>query len=546
MAEEFLKKMSSETTSIPFEGEILKLFHELKVYQIELKMQNEEFLLAKNNAEVVMQKYTELYNNAPSGYFTFSSEGEIIDLNLRGAQILGKEHRSLKGSRFGFFVSDDTKPIFNLFLCKIFAGKTRESCEVALSIESSNLPLYVYMKGHISENGEQCHVTMVDITDRKHADEALRENERFLKETQAIARLGSYKLDFTFNRWSGSDILYDIFGIDTDYDRSLNGWASIFHPDWRKVMTDFFIQGLRSNRTKVNREFKIIRKIDKEERWVHGIGNFTFNDNNQPMTMIGTMQDITERKEAAEELKKKVDELTTINKELEKFAHANAELEQFAFIASHNLQQPLRTISNFVQIFKEDYSGVFDDKAHQYLHVVDDATRRMTVLLNSLLDFSRLGRNLNLTNVDCKKIIDDVITDLGELIITSNAGIEVADMPELNVYESEFRQLFQNLIVNAIKFRGKDTQPKIQINSEYLNEKWKFTVSDNGIGIAAKNFEKIFDIFQRLHTDAEYQGSGIGLAFCKKIVHLHKGEIWLESTIGQGTTFYFTIPNLTE
>jgi light-regulated signal transduction histidine kinase (bacteriophytochrome) len=130
------------------------------------------------------------------------------------------------------------------------------------------------------------------------------------------------------------------------------------------------------------------------------------------------------------------------------------------------------------------------------------------------------------------------------MVKDSKTTIEVGDMPVLNVCETEMRQVFQNLITNAIKFRKMDTEPKIQIRSEQIDEKWKFSVSDNGIGINSIHFERIFDIFQRLHTNDEYEGNGIGLANCKQIVELHKGQIGVESTLGQGTTFYFTLPNL--
>ena len=168
----------------------------------------------------------------------------------------------------------------------------------------------------------------------------------------------------------------------------------------------------------------------------------------------------------------------------------------------------------------------------------------MSILIKALLDFSRLGRNTKLAKVDCKKLIYDVIADLDTMIKTSNAAIEVTEMPRLNVYEIEIRQLFQNLISNAIKFRRKDTQLEIRISSEKINEKWKFSVSDNGIGIAPAHFERVFDIFQRLQTDGNYEGNGIGLANCKKIVQLHQGEIWVESNQAQGTIFHFTIPSL--
>lgn len=258
-----------------------------------------------------------------------------------------------------------------------------------------------------------------------------------------------------------------------------------------------------------------------------------------------------------EEKEKRAAELIIANKELQfqneekekraaELTMVNKELEQFAYIASHDLQGPLRTVSNYMQIFQEDYGEILDENAHKYLCSVNSAVERMRILIKSLLDFSRLGHNRKLTNVDCKDLIDDVIEDLQTTIKISNAVIKVSEMPKLNLYETEFRQLFQNLISNAIKFQKKDSQPKIQINSERMNGKWKFSIMDNGIGITSDNFVRIFDIFQRLHTREEFEGNGIGLANCKKIVHLHHGEIWVDSVAEQGSIFNFTVHDLKE
>jgi len=247
--------------------------------------------------------------------------------------------------------------------------------------------------------------------------------------------------------------------------------------------------------------------------------------------VLVSINDITERK-IQEATQKKHMELEI----------KNIELEQFAYIASHDLQEPLRTVSNYMKVFEEDYVGQLDEKARGYLNSVNNATKRMSILIKSLLDFSRLGRNSKLNHVDCKKLITEVLDDLEALIKKSNTIIEVKEMPKLNVYETELREVFQNLITNAIKFQKKDSQPKIQISSEKINDKWVFSVSDNGIGIDPSHFDRVFDIFKRLHSGEEqYKGNGIGLANCKKIVQMHKGEIWIESKIGIGTTFHFTI-----
>ncbi|HMJ67615.1 MAG TPA: ATP-binding protein [Cyclobacteriaceae bacterium] len=224
----------------------------------------------------------------------------------------------------------------------------------------------------------------------------------------------------------------------------------------------------------------------------------------------------------------------------------NHELEQFSYLASHDLQEPLRTVSNYMEVFEEDYLPLLDDKARQYLHSVNKATERMSILIKSLLAFSRLGHNKILVTVDCNKLIADVLADLTTMIEKSDADITVSPLPVLNLYEVEMRQVFQNLITNAIKFRKKNTRPTLDIRADLIKDSWRFSVSDNGIGIAANSFSRVFDIFQRLHTSDMYEGSGIGLANCKKIVQLHQGNIWIESTLGKGTTFYFTIPIVTK
>ncbi|MEO6547766.1 MAG: ATP-binding protein [Ferruginibacter sp.] len=222
----------------------------------------------------------------------------------------------------------------------------------------------------------------------------------------------------------------------------------------------------------------------------------------------------------------------------------NAELAQFAYVASHDLQEPLRTVSNYIQVLEEDHSDQLDANAKKHLSTIGLAIKRMSTLVKAFLNFSQLGRNKTLVNADCNKVVNDVIMDLENLITTSGTTIKVGELPWLNVYEIELRQLFQNLIVNAIKFKKKNVPCEIQVGCKHSVGKWQFHVSDNGIGIDPKFSEHIFYIFQRVHTTGEYEGYGIGLANCKKIVEQHGGDIWIESTPGLGSTFYFTILNL--
>lgn len=227
------------------------------------------------------------------------------------------------------------------------------------------------------------------------------------------------------------------------------------------------------------------------------------------------------------------------NKELER---KNKELEQFAYVASHDLQEPLQTTISFVELFQQQYKEKLDERGNKYLSYIVQASERMKILIIDLLEFSRIGSKKESQLIDCNIILNEVIDGLGESIITTGAKINAEALPVITGYQKEIKQLFQHLTYNAIKFRKKDIPPQLKIEARQNKDGWQFSFTDNGIGIASENNERIFIIFQRLHTRNQYQGSGIGLSHCKKIVELHKGKIWLDSEPGKGTTFYFTIP----
>jgi signal transduction histidine kinase len=219
----------------------------------------------------------------------------------------------------------------------------------------------------------------------------------------------------------------------------------------------------------------------------------------------------------------------------------NYELEQFAYIASHDLQEPLRTVSSFVDLLEQEHGGKLKGNASKYLYFILESTERMRNLISGLLEYSRIGREKIVEQVDCNEILTLVLDDLQTIIIEKKAIIESEKLPVLNAHPSELKQLFQNLISNALKFSREDTPPVINIFALKQENGWEFKIKDNGIGIEEKFFEKIFIIFQRLHNVHEYEGTGIGLAHCRKIVEMHDGKIWVESESNEGSTFYFTI-----
>ena len=246
-----------------------------------------------------------------------------------------------------------------------------------------------------------------------------------------------------------------------------------------------------------------------------------------------------EEQEAREEAEKSRHETELLYDQLKL---KNKELEQFAYVASHDLQEPLRTTSSFVALIQKQYMGQIDEKADKYLTFIADASNRMKVLIKDLLDFSRIGTKGQAEILDSNAILNNVLKDLSVATQEARANIQYENLPAIHGYPTEIKLLFQNLLINAIKFRKQNTIPNINIDAHRQNGHWKFGFKDNGIGIAKENQDRIFDIFQRLHSRTEYDGSGIGLSHCKKIVELHHGKIWVESTPGQGSVFYFTIP----
>ncbi len=244
-----------------------------------------------------------------------------------------------------------------------------------------------------------------------------------------------------------------------------------------------------------------------------------------------------ENKEVNNSLERKVRQRTV---EIES---KNKELEQFAYVASHDLQEPLRTISAFVELFQKEYRGHLEGNADKYLDYLSQASDRMKTLIKDLLDYSRIGKEKETMEVDCNKLLAEVLADLDKNIRESDARVKVGPLPIFRGYPTELKLLFQNLITNSIKFRHPERLPEIAIDARKEGPHWRFTVADNGIGIEDMFAERIFIIFQRLHNRTQYEGSGIGLAHCKKITELHGGKIWVESRPGMGSNFIFTISN---
>lgn len=241
---------------------------------------------------------------------------------------------------------------------------------------------------------------------------------------------------------------------------------------------------------------------------------------------------ITAQIEAETRLKKKIAEV-----------EENArEMEEITYIASHDLQEPLTTIKSMTEWLRQRYEPDLDEQGKKGVNFVIQSVSRMKVLIMDLMDFSRIGQDVMPNEkIDIRELLEDMISDLASAEGMSEAKVTVGEMPTINGYRTGLRLLFQNLISNSLKFRADNIQPAINIESKETETHWQFSVKDNGIGIEKKYLKEIFSIFQRLHSRDEYEGTGIGLAHCRKVIELHEGKIWVESKVGKGSTFYFTI-----
>ena len=325
---------------------------------------------------------------------------------------------------------------------------------------------------------------------------------------------------------------YRLFGVSPDtFILSPETFVNLIHPDDRAGM-QFWMSSCLAGLEPPDLEFRVCLK-DGSVRHINGRGHLVQQDaEHNPIRMVGVAQDITDFKRAEEALLQRTGELK----------RSNTELEQFAYMASHDLQEPLRMVSSYVQLLARRYKGKLDADADEFIAFAVDGAKRMQGLINDMLAFSRVttkGREFKPVEADAA--LKAALANLKAAIEESRANVTSDPLPVVNVDSGQLAQLFQNLIGNAIKFRGKEP-PRIHVAVERRAKEWVFSVQDNGIGIEPRHLERVFVIFQRLHSAAEYPGTGIGLAICKRIAERHGGRLWVTSEPGVGSAFHFTIP----
>lgn len=386
--------------------------------------------------------------------------------------------------------------------------------------------------------------THVDITELKAAEEALRKSEWLLRECQRIAHIGTYDYNVTENRWTSSPELDLVFGIDKAFPRNSQGWLLLVHPDFRDTMERHLADAL-SRKKWFDMEYKIIRASDGIERWVYGTGEIIVAPDGGPARMIGTIQDITDKKETEEGLNR-------LNRELDQrvmertamLETAIREQEAFSYTVSHDLRAPLRHINSFCAILAEEYGEQLPREAYQYLLRIRKASVRMGELIDDLLELSRVGRvKLRHQQVDLSRKAVEIVAMLQETDPGRVVDWVIAD--DLSAWGDAtlLRQLLENLLGNAWKYTARKLRARIEFGQNQVDGERAFFVKDNGAGFDMAYEDKLFRPFQRLHTDDQFEGTGIGLATVKRIIERHGGQVWAAGTVNEGATFYFTLPD---
>ena len=531
--EEVLKKLKGDLDRVLKKSQV-------GIEKVLKKSQEREKELKKSQEQL-----NAMLTNLKDPVFVISEDNEIMFMNQHALEQFeeGYVGRKCYNALFGRNQPCEECPIESV----IGAGMCQNRIEKTITLPSTNQMCHFDINVSLIENfkGKPAILELFrDVTKqreaegelkkyRDHLDELVKERTHELKEAKDLS-------ESIINSLPGVFYLFDDEGKFIRWNKNLIDLSEFSNEEISKMNLLDLFKGKNKNiiakaikdtllKGENNVEAIFTSKSGKTAPYYFTGVRIMIDDK---LHLIGMGIDITERRQAEENLEHTLIALKRSNKELSRFAYA----------ASHDLQEPLRTIISYTQLFSKRFKDKIDDKADKYVDYILDGTMRMRNLITDLLVYSKIETHgIHFEPTNCKDLMENALSNLNALIKEKDAIITYDRLPTINGDPSHLTKLFQNLINNAIKFRGVKS-PVIHISTKKVEHEWQFSVKDNGIGIDSKYFDKIFVIFERLHTRQEYPGTGIGLAICKKIVERHEGRIWVESEIGKGSTFYFTIP----
>lgn len=540
-ANELLKKKTERPAMPLSEASVLKLIHELEVHQIELELQNDELRKSKQReAELATDKYIELYDFAPIGYFTLDAEGKITDLNLSGAILLGKNRIDLKNSRFRHFISNDTVQEFDLFIKRVFAARSKENCEITL-ITRASYPIFLFLSGISDESGSHCFISATDITRYKQSEEALRKSE---EKYRSIFE----NIPDVFYQVNLSGVILDIApSVKTNFEYNREELINrpiedlYFNPeDGRMLLSEILKNGKIRDY-----EMKFMTKSG-EVKFVLVTAQLIPDVKGNPSHIDGLIKDISERILAEEELilaKQKAEESDQLKS---------------AFLAnmSHEIRTPMNGILGFAELLKDP--ALPEKKMEMYINIIQKSGIRLLNIINDIIDISKIEAgqmNFELSETDINEQLEYIHlffkpeVELKGIKFQANTGLK-DEKAVVYTDQEKLYAVLTNLIKNAIKFTHSGSiefgYKMIESSSETIENhlQLRFYVKDTGTGINPDQMKIIFERFRQASNvpSRHYEGAGLGLSISKAYVEMLGGEIWAESQAGKGSVFYFTIP----
>ncbi|MEI9946846.1 MAG: PAS domain S-box protein [Chitinophagaceae bacterium] len=485
-----------------------------------------------------------IIDTSPVGIWIYDESGQTISTNRAAVTISGTTMDELLQLNFKNIPLWKQSGMYDAAIEALQSGKTVKKEIHFINSYNKEVWLDSFLTAVQFKGKKHLILMAYDILDRMKAEESLKDHERQLSIAMRIARLAYWEFDVVEGLFTFNDQFYAMLNTTVEevggYTLTPEKYAGLFvYPEDQALIGAEV--GLAITTTDPN----FSRQI--EHRVIFGNGetgyvsvNFYIikDDKGNTIKTYGVNQDITERKKyevAIEELN------IQLSKRALELTASNTELERFAYVASHDLQEPLRMVSSFLQLLQKKYNNQLDETANQYISYAVDGSDRMKRLIMDLLEYSRVGTNRDtLVDTNMNEVVNQVLGTFTSKIQETDASIKVQSMPVVKANKTQMLQLVQNLVGNAFKYNASPV-PAISIGCEEKEDAWEFFVKDNGIGIDPKFFDKVFIIFQRLHNKNQFSGTGIGLAICKKIIEKHGGSIWIESAGADGSTFYFTI-----
>lgn len=495
--------------------------------------------LSEANLKASEEKYRVLFYNHSVPSWIYEADSLVfLEVNDAATQHYGYNREEFLSMKLTDILAEEEVQKYQSFLqedsCKqchkeIWVHKKKNG-DLFYAEITSNAIEYLGKKAKL--------VLSIDRTEQTIAEQDVRKsNERITFLSQAtFDAMWDWNVETNEITWNeGISKMFDL--SDPSEAQKPDWWSNNLHPEDKERVERKKSYHLENKIPRWEDEYRM--KTGNSYKYINDRGYIIFNEQSKPVRMIGAMQDLTERKSHEIMLQK-------LNNSLEKrateLAESNTELERFAYVASHDLQEPLRMVSSFLQLLEKRYKDKLDNKAHEYINYAVDGAERMKRLILDLLEYSRVNSSkTEVEDVDLNDIVKELQFTYKNFLEETNGTINTNKLPVIKGSKTQILQLFQNLIGNACKYKS-TAPPIIDISYEDQQSCYQFAVADNGIGINSKFFHKIFIIFQRLHNRDEYSGTGIGLAICKKIIDKHGGRIWVTSTQGQGSTFYFTLP----